>query len=262
MRRVRIPTVRTLRMNSPGSTRFTLKARPCSSPPDPLTLVKEEMRAAGYAGDDDDLNVPLLNYVAFSSRFLQRPINVYNESQSASGKSFAVNAAVRLHPPEAAYIIDAGSPRALIYTDENFQNRHVVMSEQDSLPTKGPAGSAVRAIIQDAVMRWEVVEDDPTSNQFVTRLIEKPGPTGLITTGVVPLEAQLATRMLNVSIPDSPGLTRKIILAQAEEAANEAKTSRPVEAFHAFQRYLHQAGEKRVIVPFARVLAESVPVKR
>jgi hypothetical protein len=76
---------------------------------DPLLLVTEAIRNSGYAGD----TLPVeLAYVSISSRHQGRPLNLFFEAQSSSGKNFAIDAAAQLHPKEAYYPLSASSPRA------------------------------------------------------------------------------------------------------------------------------------------------------
>jgi hypothetical protein len=223
---------------------------------DPLEPVRSALARRGYAGDT---RPPELVYVAIASRFQPRPINLHIEGPSAAGKNYAVDSGAVFHPPEAFYKLSASSPRALVYTDEQFKNRTVIIGEMDSIPRDGPAASAIRSIANDARMDYETVEKDPETGQFVTRKISKEGPTGFITTGTRPLDHQMATRCLTVPMADDPAQTAAIMCAEASEAEGALRADVDLEPFHAAQRWLAHAGESRVIVPFARELAALVP---
>ena len=94
--------------------------------PDPMTLVERAIIESGYAGDPSPC---MLAYIAVTSRLLERPLNVQFLAQSASGKNFTLDTALRLFPPEAYYKLSASSPRALVYTGEDFRHRTVVLEE-------------------------------------------------------------------------------------------------------------------------------------
>ena len=128
-----------------------------------MVLVERAITASGYAGDP---NPSELAYLAVTSRLLDRPQNVQFLAQSASGKNFTVDAALRLFPPEAYYRLTASSPRALVYTSETFCHRTVVLEECDSIPAEGPAASAIRSLINEARMIYEVVEKDPETSEW------------------------------------------------------------------------------------------------
>jgi hypothetical protein len=225
---------------------------------DPLEPVRAALREIGYAGDT---RLPELLYVAVASRFQVRPINVHVEALSASGKNFAITCALALHPEDAVYLLSASSPRALIYSDASFTHRVVVLAELDSIPADGPAASAIRSIAEDARLTYETVEKDAGTGKFVTRKIVKAGPTGFITSGVRPLDRQMSTRCLTATVPDDTEQTRAILRAEAATAAGDqpGRDEASLEAFHAAHQWLEQASEKRVVIPFARVLADLVP---
>ncbi len=227
--------------------------------PDPMALVEGAIIESGYAGDPTP---SALAYIALTSRLLDRPLNVQFLAQSASGKNFTVDTALRLFPPEAYYKLTASSPRALIYTREDFRHRTVVLEECDSIPAEGSAASAIRSLVNDAVMSYETVEKYPETGEFQTRKITKDGPTGMITTGVRALDVQMATRLLSCSLPDSPGQTREVLRAQAKAAQGQTAIlpQAEIEKFHSYQRWL-AAKNSRVLIPFAQILAEMLPAK-
>ncbi|MBI4641422.1 MAG: hypothetical protein HY731_12055 [Candidatus Tectomicrobia bacterium] len=221
-----------------------------------LERIKNTMAALGYAGD---LTPPLLGYVAITSRLLERPLNLAYIAPSAAGKNRAVDAALQLIPPEAMYLAKAGSPRALIYSEEDFQHRVVVFAEADSIPEDGPAASAIRSLVEDNFMTYVVTEKNPRTGRFETRHITKPGPSGLITTSTRSLQSQLGTRVLEIPLSDAVEQTRKVMLAHARSVL-PAKGSMPdLAPFLALQRWLVRVGPCQVAVPFSKTLAALVP---
>jgi hypothetical protein len=160
-------------------------------------------------------------------------------------------------PETAFYLIRASSPRALIYNDEQFTHKIVILTEADSLPEDSPAASAVRSLMSDGEMTYEVVEKGDDGNHHVRKIV-KPGPTGLITTSTKPLGDQASTRTLTVPISDSPEQTRLVMHAQADRA-NEDVVQPDFEPWVAAQRWLELAGDRRVEIPFAHELADKMP---
>lgn len=214
------------------------------------------IRSTGYAGP---LWIPQLLYLAFTSRLLDRPMNLAFVGPSAAGKNAVLDAAKALIPPEALYEMSAGTAHALVYEDEDYSHRTVVVAEVDSLPDEGPAASAIRSIAQDNVMVYKVVEREARSGHFVTRTIRKDGPTGVVTTSTRSLRTQLGTRHLEVAIADDAEQTRKVMLAHAQRVALDPPIAPDVAAFLDLQRWLACAGAQRVLVPFAEALARLVP---
>ena len=131
------------------------------------------------------------------------------------------------------------------------------MTEADSLPEDGPAASAIRSLMSDREMSYEVVEKGDDGVHKVRKIV-KPGPTGVITTAIKPLGDQASTRTLTVSIADSMTQTRLILRVQADRA-NLVPAVQDLRKWIAAQRWLELAGERRVVIPFAHVLADLVP---
>jgi hypothetical protein len=184
--------------NQAAEEAYTL-AKELLGDPKLLDRIGKAMQARGYAGD---LNPPKLAYIGMTSRLLERPQNQAFVSASGAGKNRTVDAAAELMPAEALYTEKAGSARALIYTDEDFQHRVVIVAEADSIPEDGAAASAIRSLAADNYMAYDVVEKNSKTNKWETRHIVKPGPTGLMTTSTRSLGPQMSTRVLEIPLPD------------------------------------------------------------
>ncbi len=209
-------------------------AQPIIETSDVLAMVQKAIESSGYAGDP---NPVLLVYTAASSRLLEKPINAQVIGPSASGKSFCIDAALRMIPDEATIKMTASSPKAIIHSYDDLRHKMIVLKEIDSIVgLEGNAASLIRSIIEDCRTDFDVVEKDE-SGHFVTKRITKEGPTGLITSGVRELEFQTATRVLNIVISDSPEQTREILIAEGEMAAGKATVPDPkiIGQFLAFQ---------------------------
>jgi hypothetical protein len=237
---------------------FYAQAKKLLEAPNLLQQVAEAMRQRGFAGD---VAPAKLTYVALTSRLLERPQNLAVVAPSAAGKNRAVDEALAFVPPEAVYVMKAGSPRALIYNAEDFSHRVVVVSEADSIPEDGPAATAIRTLAADNCMEYEVVEKNPKTGRFEARTIRKPGPTGLVTTSTKSLGEQLGTRLLEVPVSDDEAQTRAVMQAHAR-AVNPTTVSPPdLAPFLALQRWLALQGAPRPLVPFAHVLSDLMPAK-
>ena len=208
----------------------------------------------GFAGDPRPV---LIAFICLTSRLLEEPLNIIYISPSAAGKNAAVDASLPFFPEHARYIVRASSPRALVFTDEVFSHRIVVLTEADSLPEDGSAASAIRSLMSDKEMTYDIVEKG-ADGKMVTRRITKPGPTGLITTSTKPLGEQASTRNLTVTISDTEKQTRHILHAQADRA-NGAIPGIDLGPWINVQHWLELAGERKILVPFSHALADLVP---
>jgi hypothetical protein len=226
--------------------------------PDLLAKIQSVIRARGYAGE---LSAPTMVYLAITSRGLERPLNLAVVAPSGAGKNHAVDAALKLFPPEAVHEVTAGSARALIFTEQSFEHRTIVFGEADSIPEDGPAASVIRSIANDSHVIYETTEKNPKTGRFETRRIEKRGPTGLITTSTQSLPSQMATRVLEVSLSDDPEQTRAIMHAQALNVQPNNRSVIDLAPYVALQRWLAVAGIIAVDVPFASALADLIPAE-
>lgn len=234
-----------------------LLAEPLASAPNLMSLVEQEIRARGYAGD---LRPVMIGYLAMSSRVGRKPMNLVYVAPAASGKTRSVEAAAELMPPEAVQKFDAASPLALVYTERDLRRSIVIFSEADSIPNTGAAASVVRTLAEENRLVYEVTEKDGLGG-LTTRRIVKPGPICLITTSTKPLAHQLATRMLEVPVRDDEAQTREILLMMAAIAGGEAAPWRDAEPFIALQRWLATQADVTVHIPFLRPLAYTLRAK-
>ena len=116
----------------------------------------------------------------------------------------------------------------------------------------------IRSLLSEGRLLYEFVEK--TKHGMRPRLIEKPGPTGLITTTTsARLHPENETRLLSLSSKDDKNQTEAVIRALAEGASGE-RGDKPTNfaKWHALQRWI-LAGECRVVVPFAVGLGKLIP---
>jgi hypothetical protein len=235
-------------------------ASPVLAHPDPLALVQEQVGPLGYGGNPAPV---IICYLALTSRLLvlrrgSMLVHLLLISQSSAGKNYTLGTATCLMPAEAVHSINAGSPRVLIYDEADLQHRAVIFGEADSLPAgeDNPAASAIRNLLQDGCLHYEVVVRDPDTGQYIVKKVSKPGPTVLITTSTRRLGHQMDTRIFSLEVPDDPGQIRAALEAQASQEILGAQE--PDAALVAFQAYLQALAPWRVVVPFAPDLAREI----
>lgn len=225
-------------------------ARELLAAPELLDRAEAVVRALGYAGGRW---LPLLIFLAFASRLLPRPINLVITGPSAAGKSFAVMLVARLFPPEATYALNGMSERLLAYTDADLRHRTLIVQEAAALERDGVGAALLRSVAWEGSVAYETVEK--TAQGLKARRIEKPGPTGFVTTTTGRVEPELETRVLTAGVPDDEATTRTILQATAQRANGHAREEPDLRPWHAAQRLLAGEGEREVTVPFAEKLA-------
>jgi hypothetical protein len=210
----------------------------------------------GYAGATEPVE---LLWLALHSRSLERPINVAVRGASASGKTFAIETAMRFHPPRAVHDLTAASERSLAYTNFNTEHAYVLIGEASALHRDGIGASIIRSICWGSGIKYETVQKTPIGLQAV--VIEHKGPTGLITSSVRDLEDEISTRVLAVHVDESPEQTRAIVREHARADSGEAGREVDTSAWVAASEWLAAAGTWEVVVPFATEIAEALPVE-
>jgi hypothetical protein len=215
-----------------------------------LRRFADDLTKAGLVGEDRNGRVLFL---ALTTRLFARPVSVAIKGVSSGGKSFTVEIVLRFMPAEAYWSRTAMTERALAYSDENFRHRHLVIYEAAGMASD--FGSyLIRSLLSEGRIEYELPEK--TRDGMKPRVIRKEGPTGLIvTTTATKLHAENETRLLSLSVKDTPQQTTAIMRAVAREEIGIAVDYEP---WRALQKWL-ETGERRVAVPFADRLAELIP---
>lgn len=221
---------------------------------DQLALFRESLEEQGFAGATEAAE---LCHVGFCSRGLERPLGLAFHGPSAAGKTFTVQVTAAHHPDDAMHDVSAMSERYLAYADFPTEHRYVSISEASALHNDGVGATIIRELSWNRRLRYGTVVRTEDGPEAVT--IEKPGPTGLITTTTKPLDDEISTRLIAVHITDSPEQTRRVVEELAREAAGERDGESDLSTWKAASEWLVQAGDREVVVPFARHVAEGVP---
>jgi len=177
---------------------------------------------------------------------------------SSVGKNYTLVIIKKLLPSEAYHEIDAGSPRVLIYDDAPLEHKVLIFGEADSLPAgeDNPAASAIRNLLQDHYLHYEVTIRDKETGDYAVKRVHKPGPTVLITTSTRSLGAQLMTRLFTLEIADSKEQISAALVTQAAVETEGIKAIDP--GLVAFQAYLQLKAPIKISVPFANELAAAM----
>ncbi len=214
--------------------------------PDILRCFVNALHAEGVVGE---ARAAMLLFLCAVSRLLTHPVSAVVKGPSSAGKSFITDAVLRYFPSAAYYVLTAMSERALVYTEEEFEHRIIVINEAKGLGEF--AEYLVRSYQSEGHLRYETVET--TAQGIKPRVIEKQGPIALIlTTTAVSLHKENETRQFSIPVTDTPEQTKAIFLAQADEAQPDPDRYR---AWHALQEVL-AAETNQVTIPFASVLAQ------
>lgn len=200
----------------------------------------------------DAAGLGLLVYLALTSRLLEDPVSLVVKGPSSAGKSHLIGTVLRLFPSSAAIVRTSFSERALVFSTDDFRHRTLVLFEDDGAhqPVKS---MFLRTLLSEKCLRYEVTFRTP-SGEYGTRVYEKEGPTNLIvTTTAISLHPELETRMLSLTVSDSPEHLRNVLIGQTRLQPRQPN----LVPWIGLQERL-QESSPRVVVPYAPALAEVV----
>jgi len=211
-----------------------------------------DLAISGLYGED---RTAKLLYLALTSRILSRPVSIAVKGPSSAGKSHTVESVLKFFPESAYYTLTGMSQKALAYLKEPLEHRFLVLFEAAGMGG-GFATYCIRSLLSEGCLRYETVQKTRDDGWKSVRL-EREGPTGLITTTTrVGLHPENETRLLSVTVNDSPEQTQAVMNAIAVASQNTVDLA----PWLALQNWLQGCGG-RVTVPFGRQLAKlTLPV--
>jgi hypothetical protein len=220
-----------------------------------LHRIGEALEERGLVGER--ANAELL-YLCVLSQITEVPISVVVKGDSSGGKSHLVKTVLEAVPDECHIDLTSMSEKGLIYDARPYAHRTVVLFE-----VHGEGGEfttyLIRTLISEGEIRHLTVES--TADGPVSREIVKKGPTNFITSTMHPeLHAENETRIWTLLVDDSPETTRQVLAHQAENASGRVRQVK-MDDLHAVFTWLHVAGAKEAVVPFAEGLADALPDK-
>jgi hypothetical protein len=234
---------------------------PLASTEDLLAAAVETVEALGVTGETRIIKG---TYLTVISQVLPEPVSMVAKGASAGGKSYSTKTTLRLFNPAVFYNVTAGSQRSLIFTDEDFGHRTIVMFEATALREVAEkrdgdmTAMIVRTLLSEGRIIYDITErgDD---GKMGTRRITKEGPTNLIvTTTSDNLHNENETRLLSLPVDESEAQTRAVMVRTARRR-NQAESAEPpdLDQWHELFHWLKHHGEHRVYIPYAEYLAQS-----
>jgi hypothetical protein len=226
------------------------RCRELAREPRILDVFVKDLHRTGVVGEQ---HTACLLYLATTSRLFKRPVSVIVKGPSSGGKSFVVEQVLAFFPRDAFYSLTAMSERALAYWDEDMRHRMLVLYEAAAMESDH-AEYMLRSLLSEGCIRYLTVESTPEGLQ--PREIYRPGPTGLIlTTTKISIHPENETRMLSLTVRDSPEQTRAVMRATARGHETDVDLGR----WHALQEWIATTEEAEPHVPYAEALAQAIP---
>jgi hypothetical protein len=224
---------------------------------DILRLFVADLHRAGVAGEE---RLAQLEYLALTSRMLpwstaERPVSILAKGSSSTGKSHTTQTVLRFFPQDAWIDLGSMSRRYLLYTEEAFAHRFLIVPEWATIKEDEEIVSMLRVLLSEGRLIHGTVEGEGTRKP---KRIEKKGPTGLIiTTTEAAVDVEMETRCLSLVTDDTPEQTRRVYdtIAALEFGGETVDLKR----WHELQTWIAGQGETRVVIPFVSALAELMP---
>jgi hypothetical protein len=228
--------------------RLAAEAEALAQQPDILADFGAAIRKVGVVGEE---RAAKLLYLAITSRLDSHPVSVVLKGPSSAGKSYVAAKVLQFFPEEAYYSLSSMSERALAYDDEPVSHRMIVIFEAAGLASD-LASYLLRSLLSEGQIRYKTVIK--TKDGLKPLLIVREGPTGaILTTTAIKMNPENETRLLSISISDSPAQTSAILLAHA---VGEVKVE--FTAWHSLQAWLG-TGTVEAVIPFSADLARLIP---
>jgi hypothetical protein len=216
--------------------------------PNILDEFEETLRRCGVVGE---AKLVRLIYLALTSRVLDRPVSMAIKGPSSGGKSYTLEMVLKFFPPSAYFSRTSFSERALAYGKEPLQHRFIIIYEVTGMEGE-MQNLLIRTLLSEGRLSYETVVKGPSGLEPL--VIERDGPTGLIvTTTALRLHPENETRLLSVTVTDTPEQTKAIFRALASPPLQV-----DLQNWQSLQEWLVSQSPE-VCIPFADRLAELMP---
>lgn len=218
-----------------------------------LQMLDQDLRRSGFAGST---KIPLLVYLCLTTRYFSKPVSLVIKGPSGSGKSFALNAALKFVPSSAFESFSAMSEKALPYSGLNLEHRYLVIQEAAGL-SKGDGRVFLRQLLSEGEVRYQTVQQ--TKDGLVGK--EMPpikGPAGLLmTTTANGLHLEDESRLLSFQMDESLDRMRDALLAGIQPSKKREEPEYP--KWHALHEWIG-SNCLEVFVPFQEALIGLLPL--
>lgn len=220
--------------------------------PSLLFLLRTVFNLLGLAGEAAN---SCILYLAITSRLLSRPISVTVKGESSAGKSYVVEKALQLFPANAYIVLTGMSKQALVYRDESFSHKTVVIFERGGMEA---ADYNIRTLQSEGKIVFETVERDPATNHQQTVRVEKEGPTNFIfTTTAAQIHQENETRHWSIFVDESPEQTEAVMAKIAETYMGGSRID--PDELTVWQLAQTLINPVNVVIPYAGWLAKMIP---
>jgi DNA primase len=175
--------------------------------------IASDMDAVGYVGEEVN---KLVVYVAAVSRLLEKPLSVYVQAGSSSGKSFLIETVRRLLPQEAVLAISSFSDQALNYMkQEDLEGKVMLMGE--AIHNDLVEGQIRQMQSEGEISRLMVAKDPKTGALESRQVRNRVRLSFMMSSTALYLNPENASRCLVLHTDESRAQTERILSLQREK---------------------------------------------
>jgi hypothetical protein len=192
-----------------------------TSPPElayePRMLDRHD-KLMGELGLVGERHISRVTYLTHVSRLTDDPGRGVVKGDSSTGKSFATECGLAPAAPEELYVRSGTSPKAMFFSEENFQHRTIVFFEANKLGDEDDELARVlRTLISEGKLAYEATVIEKRTTQYY----EKEGPVSFLsTTCKATLDKEIETRILSLYSNNTDEQTSAVVRAILEDAAS------------------------------------------
>ena len=196
-----------------------------------------------------------LLYLACTSRLFDKPMSVVNKGESAAGKSYERDCVFAYIPDEDILHMTTMSDQAITYLPDDMAHKILSIAEAAGVKDRESQEYMLREIISDGRITRLVAVGGSPGELPTTQTVVKEGPIMFVTTTTLAhLHHEIETRVLSIEANDSEAHTRRVVEKVADLDGGLIDVTKVDPMWADYQRWL-TAGERRVVIPFARNFA-------
>lgn len=176
-----------------------------------------DLETLGYVGEAAN---KMLAYLAAVSRLLEKPLSVYIQAGSSSGKSFLLETVRKLLPSEAVLAVTSFSDQALNYMrGEDFSGKVMLLGEAVHNEI---VEAQIRQMQSEGELSRLVVVKDPNTGELESRQVRhKVSLSFMMSSTALYLNPENASRCLVLHTDESRGQTERILHVQRKKKTFE-----------------------------------------
>ncbi len=228
------------------------EARAFLKMPKLLDRIAADLEIIGYVGETRSKQ---LAYLIATSRKLPTPLSAIIRSQSGTGKSFLMECAAELMPPEDVHYFSRLTPQALYYLEPDaLVHKLLVVDERDG---SEEAEYPIRTLQTKKMLKLAAPIKDPSSGKIKTMVVEVHGPIAYMeSTTDQSINPENSNRCFELYLDESEEQTRRIFAAQRRSRTlegwrDERRKAAVLRVHHNAQRLLRPF---KVLIPYIEAI--------